>query len=40
MNSIFEYNKPNDTKDTLMIFIHGGGFVGMNTHFHESFLRE
>ena len=40
MNSIFEYNKPNDTKDNLMIFIHGGGFVGMNTHFHESFLRE
>ena len=33
------YNKPNMTKDSLMIFIHGGGFVGMSTHFHESFLR-
>ena len=40
MNSFFEYNKPNETKDALMIFIHGGGFVGMSTQFHESFLRE
>ena len=39
MNSFFEYNKPNTTKDTLMIFIHGGGFIGMSTQFHESFLR-
>ena len=40
MNTFFEYNKPNMTKDALMIFIHGGGFVGMSTHFHESFLRD
>jgi acetyl esterase/lipase len=40
MNHFFEYNKPNMIKDTLMIFIHGGGFVGMSTHFHESFLRD
>ena len=26
--------------ETLMIFIHGGGFIGMSTHSHESFLRD
>ena len=40
MNNFFEFNKPNINQDALMIFIHGGGFVGMNTHFHESFLRD
>ena len=32
--------KENTTRDTIMIFIHGGGFVGMCTHFHEIFLRD
>ena len=40
MGSIFKYHKPKNTQEGLMIFIHGGGFVGMSTHFHESFLRE
>ena len=40
MNGIFGYDKPNINQDALMIFIHGGGFVGMSTHFHESFLRD
>ena len=40
MNTFYEYNKPNNTQDALMIFIHGGGFVGMSTQFHESFLRD
>ena len=26
--------------ENLMIFIHGGGFIGMSTHSHESFLRD
>ena len=40
MNYFFEYNKPNQTKDALMIFIHGGGFIGISTFIHESFLRD
>ena len=40
MNTFFEYNKPNITQDAIIIFIHGGGFVGMSTQFHESFLRD
>ena len=32
--------KENSTRDTIMIFIHGGGFVGMCTHSHEIFLRD
>ena len=32
--------KDNSTRDTIMIFIHGGGFVGMCTHSHEIFLRD
>jgi len=26
--------------ENLMIFIHGGGFIGMSTHSHELFLRD
>ena len=40
MNSFFEYNKPNTTQDAIMLFIHGGGYVGMSTRFHECFLRD
>ena len=46
MNSLFQCYNPeinenqNPKKNNLFIFIHGGGFIGMSTHFHESFLRD
>ena len=40
LSTFFDYSNSELSKDALMIFIHGGGFVGMSTHFHESFLRD
>lgn len=32
-------NLPNNTKDSLIIHIHGGGFIGTSTLVHEKYLR-
>ena len=32
-------NTPNNTKDSLIIHIHGGGFIGTSTVVHEKYLR-
>ncbi len=39
-NPFSYFQKPSSKPDHLMIFIHGGGFIGMSTHSHESFLRD
>ena len=43
-NSIFNpfsYFQQSPVKpESLLIFIHGGGFIGMSTHSHEIFLRD
>ena len=37
----FSYFQQSSTRpESLLIFIHGGGFVGMSTHSHEVFLRD
>ena len=35
----FSKPKPNTTRDTLFIHIHGGGFIGTTTVVHEQYLR-
>ena len=39
--SFFSFGKPkpNTTRDTLFIHIHGGGFIGTTTVVHEQYLR-
>ena len=39
-NPFSYFQKPAVKPESLMIFIHGGGFIGMSTHSHELFLRD
>ena len=39
-NPFSYFQQPPSKPDYLMIFIHGGGFIGMSTHSHELFLRD
>ena len=39
-NPFSYFSKPSKNPESLMIFIHGGGFIGMSTHSHEIFLRD
>ena len=39
-NPFSYFQQPLSKPEYLMIFIHGGGFIGMSTHSHEIFLRD
>ena len=38
-NPFSYFEKPAIKPEHLIIYIHGGGFIGMNTHSHEVYLR-
>ena len=39
-NPFSYFQSPPSKPENLIIFIHGGGFIGMSTHSHEVFLRD
>ena len=39
-NPFSYFQSPSVKPESLIIFIHGGGFIGMSTHSHEIFLRD
>ena len=39
-NPFSYFQQPSEKPESLMIFIHGGGFIAMSTHSHELFLRD
>jgi acetyl esterase/lipase len=39
-NPFSYFQSPPSKPENLIIFIHGGGFIGMSTHSHEIFLRD
>ena len=38
-NFFQQSNQKNETKNTILIHIHGGGFIATTTFFHEKYLR-
>ena len=39
LNPFSYFQKPTVKPESLIIYIHGGGFIGMNIHSHEVYLR-